>query len=210
MNKFIAFFISAIILAQSDGSKIPQSRISSGFTAAFNQIPCFSSLYINFPFTDVYRTCGGCLIASNKIVTSAGCVTTPEEGLTSSMSFSFGTFKNVRLGLGMKRIKYPTGYDYTNLKSGSNIAVVTLNNSITLNTLVQTATPSTNSTLDAYVGEDLFVCGVGDTDNDGNRPINLKCTYLTVVPSAQCTASSTTAAAATSKLTLIFLNSFIF
>lgn len=207
MNKLVTFFVTAIILAQIVCSKVPQSRISSGFTASFNQVPCFSSLYINFPFYDVQRTCGGCLIASNKIVTSAGCVTIPEDGLTSSMSFSFGTFKNVRLGLGFKRIKYPTGYDYTNLKSGSNIAVITLNNSVTLNNLIQTATPSTNSTLDAYVGEDLFVCGLGDTDNDGNRPLTLRCTYLTVVPSAQCAGSSTTAAAATSKLLLITTNS---
>ncbi|XP_070490918.1 chymotrypsin-like elastase family member 1 [Chironomus tepperi] len=197
MNKFIVFFFAAIVLAQIDCSKLGQSRISSGFRAGISDVPCFASLYINFPFSDVYRTCGGCLIAKNKVVTSAGCVTIPEEGLTSSISFSFGSFKNIRPKLGLKKINIPTGYDYTNLKSGSNIAVITLNGTVTLNTLVNTITPSTNSTLDAYVGEDLFVCGVGDTDNDGNRPTTLRCTYLTVVPSAQCASSSTTVAGAT-------------
>lgn len=203
MNKFVTFFFAAIVLAQIDCSKLGQSRISSGFTANIYDVPCFTSLYINFPFSDVYRTCGGCLIAKNKVVTSAGCVSIPEEGLTTNIAFSFGTFKNVKPRLGFKKIKVPTGYDYTNLKSGSNIAVITLNNTVTLNTLVQTTTPSSNSTLDAYVGEDLFVCGIGDTDNDGNRPLTLRCTYLTVVPSAQCASAS---AAATSKLSFIYKN----
>ena len=197
MNKILTFFFAAIVLVQIDCSKVAQSRISSGFSANIYDVPCFTSLYINFPFSDVYRTCGGCLIANNKVVTSAGCVTIPEEGLTTSMSFSFGTFKNIRPRLGFRKIKVPTGYDYTNLKSGSNIAVITLNSTVTLNTLVQTTTPSTNSTIDAYVGEDLLVCGFGDTDNDGNRPLTLRCTYLSVVPSAQCGSAT---ASATSKL----------
>jgi len=196
MNKLITVFFAAVVLAQIDCSHFGQSRISSGFSAGIFDVPCFASLYIEFPFSDISRTCGGCLIANNKIVTSAGCLTTPEDGLTSSISFSFGTFKNIRRGLGFRKIKTPTGYDYTNTKSGSNIAVITLNNTVTLNTLVQTSTPSTNSTLDAYVGEDLFVCGFGDTDNEGNRPLTLKCTYLTVVPSAQCGTSSLSTTAA--------------
>lgn len=95
-------------------------------------------------------------------------------------------------------------YVPTTMSSPDNIAAIVLTEPVKKTTSVTGMSPDPSTKSDAYVGQDLFVCGYGVIDNNRNRSRTLKCTTLKVVPMAECTkilakiaaATATTAAAA--------------
>lgn len=87
-------------------------------------------------------------------------------------------------------------YVPTTLSSPDNIAAIVLREPVKKTTSVTGASPDPVTKADAYVGQDLFVCGFGVIDNNRNRTKHLRCTTLRVVPMAECTAVLATIAAA--------------
>lgn len=85
-----------------------------------------------------------------------------------------------------------------NLSPGD-IAVITLSAPVQTSSNFGAVQPQVTATADAYVGQNLVVCGHGNIDNKGTKPgaLGLQCTTLLAVPLAQCTALQKAPAAVT-------------
>lgn len=202
---FKLVILSGTFLALSQASILPDNsgRIGNGFNAQQHTPKCFTTVHIAFPESDVSRKCGGCLIASNKVLTTGNCVTTAQDGNATSIQFTFGGGNPTsgQRGYGVSKISFAPGYDYTVRNSTNNLAVLTLNRTVKFNQRLQAAAPYYNDTQDAFVDQQLLVCGYGIISNNQKRPNSLQCTLLNVVPGSVCNPASTdTAAASTSKL----------
>lgn len=189
-----------IFLAVSYASgKETGSRITGGYSAPSGLIKCFVAMLIE---TENYaeKYCGGCVVApGNKIVTAASCLITAYDGPASSVKFFTGLsgqagFTNTQFKI--QSINAAGDFIPSSNVSGSDIAVITLEKSVTsasssyFYSALEAATPSVNDKVDAYVGENLVVCGHGFIDNNRTRPgyRGLQCTTLRVVPLAECLA----------------------
>lgn len=84
--------------------------------------------------------------------------------------------------------------------SSSNLAAIMLAEKVRTTASVAPAVVSTETKLDAFVGERLLVCGFGVLNNQREKARSLKCTTLRVVPFIQCFK----ALAATAEATQIF------
>lgn len=126
------------------------------------------------------------------------------EGQASSIKVAFGQTQDFSKNKILVKDVYtlPT-YLPSVLSSPDNIAAIVLREPVKKTSSVTGAAPDPVTKSDAYVGQDLFVCGFGVIDNNRNRTRNLRCTTLRVVPMAECTAilaamaPATTAAATT-------------
>ena len=193
------FSLITIFLAVSYASG-KDTRITGGYSAPSGLIKCFVAMLVE---TENYaeKYCGGCVVApGNKIVTAASCLITAYDGPANSVKFFTGLsgqagFTNTQFKI--QSINAAGDFIPSSNVSGSDIAVVTLERSVTstssssyFNSALEAATPSTNDKVDAYVGENLVVCGHGFIDNNRTRPgyRGLQCTTLRVVPLAECLA----------------------
>ena len=88
MLKFI--IIPAILIALAQSNLLPNAveRVAGSFNAGKLKPKCFTTLHITFSSSDVSRTCGGCLISSNKVITSGNCVTNPLDGTATDVKLS--------------------------------------------------------------------------------------------------------------------------
>ena len=175
------------------------SRITGGYSAPSGLIKCFVAMLIE---TENYaeKYCGGCVVApGNKIVTAASCLITAYDGPANSVKFFTGLsgqagFTNSQFKI--KSINAAGDFIPSSNVSGSDIAVITLENSVTttsssyFSSSLEAAKPSVDDKIDSYVGQNLVVCGHGFIDNNRTRPGSrgLQCTTLRVVPVAECLA----------------------
>ncbi|XP_070503144.1 trypsin 5G1-like [Chironomus tepperi] len=208
MFKFIILSVTICALTQASTLSDKFGRIGGGFNALQMTPKCYTTLFITFLGSDVSRRCGGCLISGNKVVTSGNCVTTPQDGKATNIRLTIGgaNLPNGQPGFGVTKISLAPGYNYLVRNSTNDLAVLTLNRTVTLNTLIHAATPYYNSTQDAFVDQTLLTCGYGYVDNDQKRPNLLQCAYLTGVAGSNCnpaftTVGPTTTAAATTTTT---------
>lgn len=202
MFKLVILSGTLIALSQAIILRDSLGRIGSGFNAQQLTPKCFTTVHIAFPDSDISRKCGGCLIASNKVLTTGNCVTNAQDGNATSIQFTFGggNPSNGQRGYGVSKISFAPGYNYTIRNSTNNLAVLTLNKTVKFNPRLDAAVPYYNTTQDAFVDQQLLVCGYGNINNNQKRPNSLQCTYLTVVPGTVCNpAFTTTAAPSTSK-----------
>ncbi|KAL7010930.1 hypothetical protein ACKWTF_014013 [Chironomus riparius] len=193
------FLVSLITLTQSSTIPEESSRIGNGFNALQLTPKCFTTVHVEFPNSDVNRKCGGCLIGANKVITTGNCVTNAQDGNATSIKLTFGggrPLNGVR-GYGVTKISFAPGYDYLTRNSTNNLAVLTLNKTVRFNPKLDAAVPYYNNTQDAFLDQQLLVCGYGYTNNHEKRPNLLQCTYLNVVAGTVCNAAFTTAAPGT-------------
>jgi secreted trypsin-like serine protease len=164
-------------------------RITGGYSARSGLAKCYVSIVI--PGTVFKRTCGGCLIVpDNKIVTSASCVFFRTEGEANKLQFyntlsgPSGSPQNWQV----VDIYKPAGFDYYVNTSANDVAVILLKDRVRTSSTFASAFPSTEDKEDAFVGEDLVVCGHGHIDNNRTEPGSkgLQCTTLKVVPLKEC------------------------
>lgn len=190
--------ILASLLVSSQGNILERNsgRINGGFNAAHHAPKCFTTVKAQFPESDVTKQCGGCLIGSNKVLTTGNCVTTSSDGVAKIIHFTIGSGnpKTRTSGYGVSKVSLAPGYDYKNRNSVNNLAVLTLNKTVKFNNKLAAAIPYFNATQDAFVDLSLFVCGYGDINNKEVRPSALQCTYLTAVPGTECNPEITTPA----------------
>lgn len=110
------------------------------------------------------------------------------EGQASSIKLAFGQTQDFSANkIRVKNVYTIPTYVPSSISSPDNIAAIVLADAVKKTTSVTGASPDPKTKSDAYVGEDLFVCGYGVIDNNRNRTKTLKCTTLTVVPMAECT-----------------------
>lgn len=189
------FAFGILLLAASVSGKAAKfdSRITSGFSASSGLVKCYVALEID---NDSWgkKICGACLILPmNMLVTAASCVYSIFEGKASAIRFY--TSLSGQAGIPSTQFQVddifkPADYVSSSNSSLSDIAVIKLKRPITSTSTLQGAWPSSESKPDAFVGENLVVCGHGNIDNNFTRPGSrgLQCTTLRVVPSAQCNA----------------------
>ena len=202
---------SCLALSQANVIQDTSGRISGGFPAQQHAPKCFTTVHVEFPNSDISRKCGGCLIAENKVITTGNCVTNAQDGNATIIKLTFGSLdpSNARLingKFGVSKISFAPGYDYTVRSSMNNLAILTLNKTVPFGSQFDAAVPYLNSTQDAFVDQQLFVCGFGNINNNEQRPSSLQCTYLTVVPGDVCFPELTTVApGAPSKISNFFI-----
>lgn len=111
------------------------------------------------------------------------------EGQASSIQVAFGQTQDFRANkIKVKNVYTIPTYNPSSLSSPDNIAAIVLTEPVKKTTSVTGISPDPKTKSDAYVGQDLFVCGFGVIDNDRNRTKTLQCTTLQAVPMAECTA----------------------
>ena len=184
-------FIAALLIASVASSPRFESRIGSGVDAKDGQAKCYVTLVIEGENTGV-KNCGGCLIVpEERIVTSASCVMSASEGKATSIKVYPGLkgpsgmeVKNEILDI------YPFAeFSASNNLSRGDVAMITFADRFkTVKDKFEAAVLPSEDKADAYVGQNLFVCGFGNTDNKKSKPKTLQCTTLRVVPSAVCDA----------------------
>jgi secreted trypsin-like serine protease len=190
---------SCLALSQANIIQDTSGRISGGFPAQQHTPKCFTTLHIEFPNSDISRKCGGCLIGEDKVITTGNCVTTAQDGEATNIQLSFGGKNPSNAALiskkfGVSKISFAPGYDYEVRSPLNNLAILTLNKTVPFNSQLDAAVPYINDTQDAFVDQQLFVCGFGNIDNNDQRPSSLQCTYLTGVPADICLATLKTVA----------------
>lgn len=88
-------------------------------------------------------------------------------------------------------------YDAAKNTSADDLAAIKLTEIVKTSSSIAGAFPSTEVKPDAFVGQNLVVCGYGVIDNQRNKTKALKCTTLRAVPVAECTAVLAASAPAT-------------
>lgn len=183
-------FILALVFASVASSPRIDSRVSSGYSAKAGLIKCYVQLVIEGEGGS--RSCGACLIyPEDRVVTSASCVMTASEGKASSIKFYTGLTGSVAAenkDFSYSDLYAAAGFDASKNTSGSDVAVVLLNNRVKVSANLAATFPFYEKKPDAFVGENLVACGFGFTDNNKTRPgtKGLQCTTLRVVPAAEC------------------------
>lgn len=134
--------------------------------------------------------CSGCLLPSeDKIITAASCVFSPFDGKATVIRYylTLAGPDGPGADLDVLDIYKPPGFDAGSNKSTSDIAIIALNTRIKIHDEF-TSIPEFKDAVDAYVGENLLACGHGVIDNKRTKPGSkgLQCTFLRVVPSAEC------------------------
>jgi secreted trypsin-like serine protease len=176
-----------------------QSRITGGFSARSGMVKCYVSMIITGENLGV-RTCGGCLLPrsgkfpGDRILTSAGCLFNAAEGKAVNIKFylSLSGPAGSMVSMRIKDIYKNVEFNPASATSGADIAQVVLEKTFSSSLYnLEPAFPSTKANQDAYVGENLFVCGHGFIDNNRTAPgfRGLQCTYLRVVPVSECAAA---------------------
>lgn len=175
-----------------------ESRITGGSTVRYGVVKCYVALVITNGET--IKTCGGCLLprtstkyAGDRILTSAACLFNAAGGKSVNIKFYLGLSgpSGFVTAMTIKDVYKNVLFDPSKNSSGADIAQVVLESRFSAaTTLVEPSTPSTEATADAYVGEELFVCGHGDINNEGEKPgfRGLQCTYLRAVAKSECAA----------------------
>lgn len=111
------------------------------------------------------------------------------EGQASSIQVAFGQTQDYSKNkIKVSNVYTLPTYVPSSISSPDNIAAIVLAEPVKKTSSVTGASPDPSQKSDAYVGQDLFVCGFGVIDNDRNRTKTLKCTTLRAVPMAECTA----------------------
>jgi secreted trypsin-like serine protease len=186
-------FLLAVSFVNCDEARAIDSRITGGISATSSTARCYVSMQIDSDAW-VQKICGGCLILpQNMVVTAASCVFSSNEGKASSIRFYTtlsGPAGSPNSQFQVDEIYKAPAFDASSNTSGSDIAVIKLKRPITQTSTLKGAWPSSEEKSDAFVGEDLVVCGHGNIDNNRTRPGSrgLQCTTLRVVPVKECMA----------------------
>lgn len=181
-----------LIIAVLLFASVTSSPISSGYSARKQFIKCYVALVIEGETGS--KTCGGCLLyPEDKIVTAANCVFSGSEGKASTIKVFTGLAGpsgSVAKGFSVYDIYKTADYDEAKVASGGDIAVIVLNKRVKSSSTLSATYPMYEDKADAYVGENLVVCGHGFIDNKNSKPGSkgLQCTTLRVVPAAECVA----------------------
>jgi secreted trypsin-like serine protease len=193
--KFLAFatIFLAVHLASGGNVEFVDSRVTGGSNANSGLIKCYVALQIDTENLQ-QKTCGGCLLLpQNKVITAANCVFSVSEGKATAIRFYTGLSGpagSPNTQFRVDDIFKPAGFDVSSNSSGSDVAIITLKSSISSSSTIQGAWPSSEDKPDAFLGENLVVCGHGFIDNNRTRPGSrgLQCTTLRVVPVKECVA----------------------
>lgn len=190
--------ISTLLFAFIASAQSFDARIASGYSAKAGQVKCYVSMLIEGD--SFSKTCGGCLLfPEERIVTSASCVFSESEGEVSSIKFYTGL--SGPAGTAVKAefldIYAPPDFAADKNTSGSDVAVILLKDRMKTSSTFAATFPILEDRADAFVGENLVVCGHGYIDNDKTKPGSkgLQCTTLMVIPAAECVAAMTPKAA---------------
>jgi len=174
----------AVLIAAVGATPFGQGRITGGYEAKPADIKCFAALYILSEANN--KTCGGCLIAADQIITAASCVSSVSEGITTTIQIAVGGTQKYDSTLTVKNVYINKNYDYSNSSAG-NAAVIYLNTPVKVTTSLAPIVPTTSeNATDKYVGQTLIGCGFGYTDNKKTGPKSLTCVNLLVVAAANC------------------------
>lgn len=165
-----------------------ESRVASGFNGTAGLVKCYVSMLIEGEYSS--KTCGGCFLAEDKIVTAASCVNWASEGIVSTIRFYSaltGPAGNESL-YQVQKIYVENSFDPSLNTSDNDVAIITLKNRVPTSATFAPTNPSKEDDRDAFLGEDLVVCGHGYIDNNRTKPgaRGLQCTTLTVIPSRKC------------------------
>jgi hypothetical protein len=101
------------------------------------------------------------------------------EGKTNTVKFAFGQtniFRKTKPFL--KEIYRVVTYDSSKNTSADDLAVIVLKSAVKTNKIIGISVPSTETTTDFYVGDNLFTCGLGEIDNYRNRTKGLILKYI--------------------------------
>lgn len=183
---------AALLVAFVASVQCFDSKIASGYSAKAGQVKCYVSMLIE---GDSYsKTCGGCLLfPEERILTSASCVFSATEGEASSIKFYIGlkgpTGKPIKVHI--DDIYAASGYTADKNTSTNDLAIIILKNRVKTSSTFSATFPILEDRADAFVGEDLVVCGHGYMDNNKTKPGSngLQCTTLNVVPAVECVAA---------------------
>jgi len=184
----------AVLIAAVGATPFGQGRITGGYEAKPADIKCFAALYILSEANN--KTCGGCLIADNQIITAASCVSSASEGIITSIQIAVGGTQKYDSTLTVKNVYIHKNYDSTNSSAG-NAAVIYLNTPVKVTTSLGPIIPTVSeNTTDKYIGQTLIGCGFGYTDNKKTGPKSLTCVNLLVIAPVGCAPTTDAAAAA--------------
>jgi secreted trypsin-like serine protease len=183
--------IAALLVASVASNLSIDSRIASGTDAKDGMAKCYVTLVIEGETTGI-KTCGGCLLyPDERIVTSASCLFSASEEKATSVKVYPGLkgpsgteYKNEIIDI------FPhSDYIASNNLSRRDVAVILYADKFKTvkNSFEASGIPNIYAR-DAYVGQNLVVCGFGNTDNKKSKPKTLQCTTLRVVPAAECDA----------------------
>lgn len=181
-------FIAALLVTSVIAFPNLESRVASGFNGTAGLVKCYVSMLIEGEFSS--KTCGGCFLAEDKIVTAASCVNWPSEGIVSTIRFYSALTgpAGAESPYQVQKIYVENSFDPSLNTSDNDVAIIALKNRVPTTATFAPTNPSKEDDLDAFLGEDLVVCGHGYIDNNRTKPAarGLQCTTLTVVPSWQC------------------------
>jgi secreted trypsin-like serine protease len=190
MKTFIAvLFLAAMASADAD----IESRITSGTNARAGLIKCYVTIVVGFDSIGD-KVCGACLLAGEQsLITSAGCVFSASDGKANNIKFfttlagpNAGGTNDDRAFVYADAFKL-NGYDPAKNTSLNDVAVIFLKDRIRQTGNLQgQGYIQFEEKPDAFVGEELVVCGHGFVDNYRKKPTTLQCTTLRVVPAAEC------------------------
>lgn len=162
-------------------------RITGGFPATQGLIRCY--VYLVSSGDNSLKECGGCVIDPGiQIVTAASCVTSPEDGILTSIKFY-----NTLLGptgpsanYNVSSVSIAPGFNISSNISLNDIAVIQLTSRVQTALTFGSVSPILNT--DSYVRQNLLVCGHGFVNNSRVPPgvAGLQCTTLRIVPNAEC------------------------
>ncbi|BFY99706.1 hypothetical protein BsWGS_02747 [Bradybaena similaris] len=182
----IIVFLSLVVAALAAPG--PEKRIVNGSPAALFAHPHQASLQVQSS-GGWYHTCGGSIIARNKILTAAHCL----QGQTAS---------RLRIQVGLLNLyEAPNAYEqtvgvasfvihasYNGNGAGipNDIGIITLNSALTLNANVQIATLAPKGT--SFAGTKCVITGWGRTVGGGATSSRLLEARITKITTADCAA----------------------
>ncbi|CAO1415441.1 unnamed protein product [Diamesa tonsa] len=161
------------------------SRIAGGMTTKPEVVPDFVSLMISFE--EKSKTCGGTLIRPNFVLTAASCVFDASEEKAQMVTVIFnGKNKVDKDSQNSSNIIIMDEYLGWLNTSVNNLALIKLDKPIKKTKTMDFVQLDFNSTDDAFVGQNLIVCGFGNTDNKKTKSKELQCTELVGVSKVDC------------------------
>ncbi|CAG5118540.1 unnamed protein product [Candidula unifasciata] len=184
MQIFVFLSIVAVALAAPG----PEKRIVNGYPAALFAHPHQASLQVRSG-TSWYHSCGGSIIARNKILTAAHCL---QGQSAANLRVEVGLLNLYDANNGYKQTVSVASFvihaSYNGNGAGipNDIGIITLSTSLTLNSNVQIATLAPRGA--SFAGVRCYITGWGRTVGGGATSAQLLEARITKITTADCAA----------------------